>query len=212
MRFCWSGLVALVIMAPASGFAVSCTTQAELAAQDRGTLASIGEQLSDAVIRQDTSALQAVLLPSLANQWEGIRGAIEQAAPMVKGGKTQLRNVYLLDASSLATPTDTQFFCSNANGTMTVTISMRGLPPGRYAIVLSVPLWPDKWDLCLRGIRLAHLAGSSEDFRDARECSTATMECGIGRELANWRGATCRGLHGIATMRRTTSIRIFACA
>jgi len=56
---------------------------------------------------------------------------------MVKGGKTQLRNVYLLDASSLATPTDTQFFCSNANGTMTVTISMRGLPPGRYAIVLS---------------------------------------------------------------------------
>jgi hypothetical protein len=137
MRLCWSGLVALVLLAPAPGFAVTCTTQAELTAQDRGTLASIGEQLSDAVIRQDTSALQSVLLPSLANQWEGIRGAVEQAAPIVKGGKAQLRNIYVLDASSLAAPADTQFFCSNANGSMTVTINMPGLPPGRYAIVLS---------------------------------------------------------------------------
>ena len=55
-RLCWSGLIALVLFAPASGFAVSCTTQAELSAQDRGTLASMGEQLSHAVIRQDTSA------------------------------------------------------------------------------------------------------------------------------------------------------------
>ena len=137
MRLWWSGLIALLILAPAPGFAVSCTTQAELSAQDRGTLASIGEQLSDAVIRQDTSALQTVLLPSLTNQWEGIRTAIEQAAPLVKGGKAQLRNVYLLDASSSTAAGDTQFFCSNANGAMTVTISMRALPPGRYALVLS---------------------------------------------------------------------------
>jgi len=126
-----------VIAAPAAGFAASCTTQAELAPQDRGTLASIGEQLSDAVVRQDVSALQSVLLPSLSNQWDGIRGAIEQAAPLVKGGKVQLRNIYLLDASTLASTTDTQFFCSNANGSMTVTISMHALPPGKYAVVLS---------------------------------------------------------------------------
>ena len=54
MRFCWKGLVAaLVVAAQAAGFAASCTTQAELTPQDRGTLASIGEQLSDAVLRQD---------------------------------------------------------------------------------------------------------------------------------------------------------------
>jgi hypothetical protein len=138
MRLCWKGLVsALLMVVPATVFAASCTSQAELAAQDRGTLASIGEQLSDAVIRQDVSALQTVLLPSLANQWEGIRGAVEQAAPIVKGGKVQLRNVYLLDASTLTAPTDTQFFCSNPNGSMTVTISMHALPPGKYAVVLS---------------------------------------------------------------------------
>ena len=64
MRFCSRKMIAaLLIATPVAGFAASCTTQAELAPQDRSTLASIGEQLSEAVIRQDTSALQAVLLP-----------------------------------------------------------------------------------------------------------------------------------------------------
>ncbi|MGA8743974.1 MAG: hypothetical protein WB561_22465 [Terracidiphilus sp.] len=126
-----------MIAAPAAGFAASCTTQSALTPEDRGTLASLGEQLSDAVLRQDTSALQTVLLPSLAGQWDGIRGAVEQAAPLVKGGKVQLRNVYLLDATTLTAPSDTQFFCSNANGSMTVTISMHALPPGKYAVLLS---------------------------------------------------------------------------
>jgi hypothetical protein len=138
MRLCSRKMIAaLLVAAPAAGFAASCTTQAELAPQDRSTLASMGEQLSDAVIRQDTSALQTVLLPALSGQWEGIRGAVEQAAPLVKGGKAQLRNVYLLDASTLSAPSDTQFFCSNANGSSTVTISMHALPPGKYALILS---------------------------------------------------------------------------
>ena len=138
MRLRWKGFIAaFVIAAPAAGFAASCTSQAELTPQDRGTLASIGEQLSDAVLRQDLSALQSVLLPSLSNQWDGIRDAISQAAPLVKGGKVQLRNIYLLDASTQGAAADTQFFCSNANGSLTVTISMHELPPGKYAVVLS---------------------------------------------------------------------------
>jgi hypothetical protein len=138
MRLCWKGLLAALVMAaPAAGYAASCTSQASLTPEDRGTLASIGEQLTDAVIRQDTSALQTVLLPALSGQWEGIRGAVEQAAPLVKGGKAQLRNLYLLDASTLTAPADTQFFCSNQNGSMTVSISMHSLPPGRYAVVLA---------------------------------------------------------------------------
>jgi hypothetical protein len=78
-----------------------------------------------------------VLLPSLAGQWDGIRTAVEQAAALVKGGKVQLRNAYLLDASTLTAVADTQFFCSSANGTATVTINMRALPPGKYALILS---------------------------------------------------------------------------
>ncbi len=138
MRLCLKGLVTALVMAvPAMGFAASCTTQGELSRADRATFASLGEQLSDAVVRQDTSALQSVLLPSLAGQWDGIRTAVEQAAPLVKGGKVQLRNAYLLDASTQTAAGDTQFFCSSANGTATVTINMRALPPGKYALILS---------------------------------------------------------------------------
>jgi hypothetical protein len=138
MYFCARRCIAALLMAaPAAGFAASCTTQAALAPDVRGTLASVGEQLSDAVIRQDTSALQSVLLPAMSGQWDGIRGAIEDAAPLVKGGKVQLRNMYVLDASTLTAPSDTQFFCSNANGSMTVAINMHALPPGKYALILS---------------------------------------------------------------------------
>jgi hypothetical protein len=60
----------------------------------------------------------------------------------MKGGQIQLRDLYLLDAASLAAPADTQFFCSNASGSLTVTLTMRALPPGRYAVVLADAVGP----------------------------------------------------------------------
>jgi hypothetical protein len=89
------------------------------------------------VVQQDFAALQAALLPAESQEWDGIRTVVEQAAPLVKGGQVQLRSLYLLDATTLAAPADTQFFCSNASGSLTVSITMRALPPGRYAVVLA---------------------------------------------------------------------------
>jgi hypothetical protein len=144
MRLCWkvwaaAGLVLVLALPPVSRAAssVSCTTQAELLATDRNALAAAGSRLAEAVMEQDYSALQAALLPAEAAEWDGIREAVEQAAPLLKGGQIQLRNVYLLEASSLAAPADTQFFCSNRSGSITVTINMHALPPGRYAVVLA---------------------------------------------------------------------------
>jgi len=138
MRLCSKvyAVTALLTMTLAS-HAATCTTQAELLAQDRNALAAAGGRLAEAVLQQDYDSLHAALLPAEAQAWEGIRGAVEQAAPLMKNGQIQLRNVYLLDASSLAAPADTQFFCSNASGALTVTITMRALPPGRYAVVLA---------------------------------------------------------------------------
>jgi hypothetical protein len=138
MRLCWKlCIAALLSPAPAMGFAASCTTQAEMTPQDRGALAAEGERLSIALVQQDFSTLQTALLPAMSSDWENIRGAAEQGGPLLKGGRVQLRNLYLMDASSLSAQSDTQFFCSNTNGTLTVTISMRSLPPGRYALVLA---------------------------------------------------------------------------
>jgi hypothetical protein len=105
--------------------------------QDRVALSETGGRLALAVLEQDFGALQAALLPSEASDWAGIHDSVELAAPLVKGGQVQLRNIYLLDASGLAAPADTQFFCSNASGSLTVTMTMRALPAGRYAVVLA---------------------------------------------------------------------------
>jgi hypothetical protein len=138
MRLCWKvWATAVLLIVPAAGYATSCTTQAALPASDRDALAAVGGRLSEAVLQQDFATVQAALLPAEAADWEGIRGAVEQAAPLVKGGQVQLRSLYLLDASTLLAPTDTQFFCSNASGSLTVTLSMHALPAGRYAVVLA---------------------------------------------------------------------------
>lgn len=138
MRLCWKvWAVAVLLSLPAAGRAATCTAQAELSPQDRAALSSVAGRIAEAVVNQDVNTLQAALLPAETAEWNGIRGAIEQAGPLVKGGQPQLRNLYLLDASNMTAPADTQFFCSSANGNLTVTINMHALPPGRYAIALA---------------------------------------------------------------------------
>jgi len=142
MRLCWKFFAAPVVLlavfaAPAPVSATSCTTQAGLLPQDRDALTAAGGRLAVAVAEQDFVALKATLLPALAQEWEGMRGVVESSASLMKGGQIQLRSLYLLDATSLAAPADTQFFCTSASGSMTVTLTMRSLPPGRYAVVLA---------------------------------------------------------------------------
>jgi hypothetical protein len=129
-------LLALLFV-PGTSRAASCTPEPELGSLDRDALSAIVTRVANAITAQDESTLQAVLLPQEASQWDGIRATVEQAAPLLKGGHFQLRNLYLLDASEQTAPADTQFFCSNAAGSLTVTLNMNDLPPGRYAVVLA---------------------------------------------------------------------------
>jgi hypothetical protein len=136
-RWAAPAVLTVLLCVPAASYAVSCTTQAELTPQDRDALAAVSQKLATAVVDQDNATLQSMLLPMVTGQWEGIRGAVEAAAPVVKGGQVKLNFAYVLDASAQTAPADTQFFCSNTNGSLTVTISMRSLPAGKYALILS---------------------------------------------------------------------------
>lgn len=138
MRLFWKlWTVAVLLSLPAASQAANCTAQAELSPTDRSDLSAVAGRFSQAVLQQNLATLQAALLPAETAEWSGIQAAIEQAAPLVKGGQVQLRNIYLLDASTQTAPADTQFFCSNSSGALTVTIAMHALPPGRYAVVLA---------------------------------------------------------------------------
>jgi hypothetical protein len=130
-------LGSVMVLSPMASRATSCTAQAEMGSLDRDALAAAAGRVATAVLAQDFNTLQANLLPQEASQWDGIHAAVEQAAPLVKGGNFQLRDVYLLDASDQTATADTQFFCSNSTGSLTVSITMTALPPGRYAVVLA---------------------------------------------------------------------------
>lgn len=153
MRFCWKVVAATVSLSfPVAGLAATCTMQDEMAAADQTALADAGTRLLQAIANQDETTVKAALLPAEADAWGGIQSAVQQAGPLLSGGHLQFRDGFLLDASSQGTagqgttgqgtggqaaPADTEFFCANTSGSMTVTLSMHSLPPGRYAVLLA---------------------------------------------------------------------------
>lgn len=132
----WMAAVALSMM-PLAAQAATCVAQSELSSADRNAIGVAAQRMLSAVFAQDTASLQMSLLPAEAGSWESIKSAVEQSSDLLKNGQPKLRNVYLLDASAEPGTADTQFSCTNAAGTQTVTLNMASLPPGRYAVVLA---------------------------------------------------------------------------
>jgi hypothetical protein len=130
------GMTALLSLASAPLRAVSCTTQASLQAPDREALLAAGNTIAGDVAGQNFDQLQASLLPAVTGEWESIHGVAQSAAPVLKGGKVYWGDGYLLDASDLKGPADTEFFCTHADSAATMTITLRNLPAGRYALLI----------------------------------------------------------------------------
>lgn len=128
------GIALAVAVFPAG--AVNCTTQSSLQPGDRQALLTAGNSIADAIASQNLDSLQADLLPAVIGEWDSIRSATQGAAPLFKGGKVYWGDGYLLDATDLKAPADTQFFCANADSAVTMTISLRSLPAGRYALLI----------------------------------------------------------------------------
>lgn len=129
-------ITTIALATPLAAHAASCTSQAELQPQDRNALAGIAQRLSVAVLQQDYTTLRSLLFSGVSSDWDGIHNEVDLGAPLLKGGQPQIQAIYLLDASMQTAPADTQFFCSNSSGSLTVTVNMHALPPGKYAVIL----------------------------------------------------------------------------
>jgi len=122
---------------PVRSYGVSCTPQAELNPQDRDAILAAATPLAAAVANQNLDLLRSSLLSAVVGDWDGIKSAAQGAAPHLKGGTLHWRNAYLLDATDLKATSDTQFFCTNSDSSMTVTINLRSLPPGKYTLEIA---------------------------------------------------------------------------
>jgi len=103
---------------------------------DRDSVVAAAAPMAASLASQDLGVLQSSLLPSISGEWDGIRSVAQGAGPLFKGGAVHWRNIYLLDATELKAPADTEFFCTNADNTLTVTVNLRSLPPGRYGLLI----------------------------------------------------------------------------
>ena len=212
MRLCFRGWIAAALLAaPMTSLAVTCTTQAALQNSDRAVLAAVGQRLTDAILQQNYATLQAQLLPAISSQWDGMRGEIELGAPLLKGGQAQLQSIYLLDASAQTETTDDQFFCSNASGSLTVTITMHALPPGKYAVILAqaagaplggqiglIVVWdptatPAAWKLGGVSVRQGSIDGHDGVWywTRARSLKREPVSPGARGTATTWRGICC---------------------
>src|SRR5271165_396397 len=117
--------------------AITCTTPGAMQQTDRDALLAAANPIATAVTAQNYDALQSSLLPAVTGDWESIRSVVQGTKPLFQGGELHWRTSYLLDSTDLKAPADTQFFCTTSDNSLTVTISLRNLPPGHYALLLA---------------------------------------------------------------------------
>lgn len=127
---------ALGLVAIPSALAVNCSTESALKQPDRDALLNAANSIASDITGQNYDRLQAALLPTVSGDWDSIRGVAQAALPLTKGGAISWSDGYLLDATDLKAPADTQFFCTTADSQITITVSLHNLPAGRYALLI----------------------------------------------------------------------------
>ena len=209
MRSCRKFWAILFLSSPCRfpSFAATCTTQAAMEPGDRNMLSAVALRLSAAVQQQDFNALQAALLPAESSQWDSIRGAAEQAVPLLANGQMQLTQS--LPSSTPPHRARLKIQCSSApmpKRLTAVTVSMPGLPlasmPWLWLKPRERPLTAD-WESFSPGAEI-RTDGSLQVSRLTRESSMAMMASGTGRAPALCAKST-RGLPGTPTTPHTTS-------
>lgn len=78
-----------------------CTTQSAMQPADRIALAQAARELAGRMQAGDAAGLEAETIPELTKDFSGIRGAVAELAPHLKGDTLVVDQVYLLDATTL---------------------------------------------------------------------------------------------------------------
>jgi hypothetical protein len=127
-------ILLLSLTVPAYG--VSCITQSQMTAEQRGSLQLASMTLASHVQTGDTAAVRAQTLATVAAQFDGIANSIEGVEPPIQHATLTVNELYLLDATDLKAAQEAEFFCGLASSTLTVEISIPDLPPGKYALAV----------------------------------------------------------------------------
>jgi hypothetical protein len=127
-------LLPLSLALPA--FGVSCMTQSQMASAQRTILMQSAQMLGANVQSGNAAAVRAETISSVATQFDGIAGSIQAVDTSIQHAALTVDALYILDATDLKAPAETQFFCGVVGSPLTVEITIPGLPPGKYALAI----------------------------------------------------------------------------
>lgn len=129
-------VLALFLAGARPALGVSCMTQSQMAGAERTILAQTAQMIAGNVEGGNAAAVRSQTIPSVAAQFEGIANSIQAINASIQRATLTVDDVYLLDATDLKSPQDTQFFCGVAGSALTVEVTIPGLPPGKYALAV----------------------------------------------------------------------------
>ncbi|MGC2618625.1 MAG: hypothetical protein WA414_06245, partial [Acidobacteriaceae bacterium] len=130
----WGSILLFSAAVPA--FGVSCTTQSQMTAAQRGPLQLAAMTLAMHVQTDDTAAVKAQTLAAVAANFDGIANSIAGVEPLIQHATLTVNDLYLLDATDLKSAQDAEFFCGLPSSTLTVELTIPNLPPGKYALAV----------------------------------------------------------------------------
>lgn len=115
-------------------WAASCTTQAQMTAEQRNELVNAARAVLAQVQSGNIAAIRVDTLPAIAADFNGIQQSVQYLQPVIQPADITVDDLYLLDASTDApnTPT-TDFYC----GSPVVGFNFTNLPPGTYALAIT---------------------------------------------------------------------------
>lgn len=133
--------VKAIVLAAALGlalpaFGVSCMTQSQLPTAQRTILQQSAQMLAANVQSGNAAAVRTQTIAAVAAQFDGIANSIQAINASIQHATLTVDGIFFLDASDLKSAEETQFFCGVAGSPLTVEVTIPGLPPGKYALVV----------------------------------------------------------------------------
>ncbi|HUB17159.1 MAG TPA: hypothetical protein VL990_00895 [Acidobacteriaceae bacterium] len=107
-----------------------------MTAAERSALAQSAQIIAANVQAGNAAAVRTETIASVAAQFDGIANSIEEVTTSIHSARLTVDDLYLLDATDLKAPQETQFFCGVQGSALTVEITIPDLPAGKYALAV----------------------------------------------------------------------------
>jgi len=136
-----SWILLAVLLWTAAAWGQRCTEGNNLDPQTRGAIESAATQYFNMAATGDANGLQQNAIAGVAQNFNGIAGAVRDNEAAIQGSQPSVRSVFLLDASNATAPIQkAEFYCgvfgAYGHTNNSTAFIIPNLPPGKYAVAI----------------------------------------------------------------------------